>query len=122
MKISCIISGVDYKPGDPAPHGGYLAMHEWAEVQIKAGLKQEQCGRCSKWFFPQELSDIIDVSHAITTRGKPITISDRVCLGCAQTKNPKHSSDAPKTGKVADRADEKSIAYWTPGINDNASS
>ena len=23
---------------------------------------------------------------------------------------PKHSSDAPKTGKVADRADEKSIA------------
>lgn len=35
---------------------------------------------------------------------------------------PKRTPDAPKTGKVADRADDKSIAYWPDRIYDNASS
>ena len=29
----------DFQPGDQAPEG-YLAWHEWAEVQHKAGLRQ----------------------------------------------------------------------------------
>ncbi len=34
----------DFKPGDQAPEG-YLAWHEWAEVQHKAGLRPKECGR-----------------------------------------------------------------------------
>lgn len=44
----------EYKPGDLPPEG-YLAWHEWAEVQRKAGIKQVQCGRCGLWRTPQEL-------------------------------------------------------------------
>jgi hypothetical protein len=36
-------------------------------------------------------------------------------------KNLKRTPDAPKTGKVADSADDKSIAYWPDRIYDNAS-
>jgi len=43
--ILCVQPG--FKPGDQAP-SGYLAWHEWAEVQHKAGLRQKQCGRCGK--------------------------------------------------------------------------
>ena len=32
-----------FKAGDPAPEG-YLAWHDWAEVQHKAGLRQKRCG------------------------------------------------------------------------------
>lgn len=39
--------------GDPRPDG-YLAFHEWAEVQHKGGLRQQQCSTCGLWFFPQE--------------------------------------------------------------------
>jgi len=38
-----ICSTQEFKPGDPRP-AGYLAFHAWAEVQVKAGLKQERCG------------------------------------------------------------------------------
>lgn len=51
-RIVCLLAGRDYKPGDPPPDG-YLAWHEWAEVQHKAGLRQRQC-LCGKWVFPQE--------------------------------------------------------------------
>jgi len=45
-----------FKPGDQAP-AGYLAWNEWAEVQLKAGLRQKTCERCWKWKFPQEMND-----------------------------------------------------------------
>jgi len=45
----------DYKPGDPPPKG-YNDWHAWAEVQEKAGLRQVQCSRCSKWNYPQEIA------------------------------------------------------------------
>lgn len=41
------------KPGD-LPPVGYLAWHEWAEVQHKAGIRQVQCS-CGLWLFPQEV-------------------------------------------------------------------
>lgn len=45
----------EFKPGDLPPEG-YLAWHEWAEVQRKAGIVQVQCGKCGLWKTPQELS------------------------------------------------------------------
>lgn len=45
-----------FKAGDQPPTG-YLAWHEWAEVQQKAGLRQKRCERCRKFKFPQEMAD-----------------------------------------------------------------
>jgi len=36
------------------PPTEYLAWHEWAEAQVKAGRKQKQCPGCKLWLFPQE--------------------------------------------------------------------
>jgi hypothetical protein len=70
-----------YKPGDLPPEG-YLAWHEWAEVQRKAGIKQVECGRCGKWKTPQELSGVVDKTQARTSRGEKVTLSDAVCTKC----------------------------------------
>lgn len=55
MSVACILGQETYKPGDQPPDG-YLAWHEWADVQRKAGIKQEQCGECGLWRTPQEMS------------------------------------------------------------------
>jgi hypothetical protein len=55
MNIACILEQRTYNHGDPPPDG-YLAWHEWAAVQHKAGLRQRQCCRCGLWNYPQELS------------------------------------------------------------------
>ncbi|MGR9386401.1 hypothetical protein [Rhizobium leguminosarum] len=44
-----------YRGGDPAPTG-YLEWHEWARVQLRAGLRQQRCGKCNLYNFPQELT------------------------------------------------------------------
>jgi len=49
----CVLQTPVFKPGDPAP-SGYLAWHEWARVQYRAGLRQSRCACCGCWFFPQE--------------------------------------------------------------------
>jgi hypothetical protein len=72
----------DYKPGDPAPEG-YLAWHEWAEVQHKARLRQKQCGRCGLWRYPQELSDQIDRVEMQSRKG-PVMLVTAVCLKCVR--------------------------------------
>mgnify|MGYP001570905252 CR=1 FL=1 len=66
MKVHMLVQK-EYKPGDLPPEG-YLAWHEWAEVQRKAGIKQVECGRCGRWKTPQELS-----GEKIVVRGKSIT-------------------------------------------------
>jgi hypothetical protein len=71
------VSG-DYKPGDMPP-SGYLAWYEWAEVQHKAALRQVECGRCGKWRYPQELSDVVDTFTAKDRRGKPVIVTTPVC-------------------------------------------
>ena len=77
----------EFKPGDQAPEG-YLAWHEWAEVQHKAGLRQKQCGRCEKWKYPQELSDKIDIFKAKTRKG-PVTVESPVCNECNKKQPPR---------------------------------
>lgn len=59
----------DYKPGDMPPVG-YLAWHEWAEVQRKAGVKQVACSGCGLWRTPQELSDKVTTATLYTKKGK----------------------------------------------------
>lgn len=46
----CIVKR--FKPGD-LPPTDYLGWHEWARVQMKAGIRQTQC-KCGKWLTPQE--------------------------------------------------------------------
>jgi predicted transcriptional regulator len=81
MKVACILEQDTYRPGDPAPDG-YLAWHEWAEAQHKAGLRQKQCGRCGLWRYPQELSDQIDRCEMQSRKG-PVIVETAVCVKCA---------------------------------------
>lgn len=80
MHRTHILEQASYAPGDPAPEG-YLAWHEWANVQAKAGLKQVECGRCCRWKFPQELSGDID-SCTLQSRKGPVVCTTPVCLAC----------------------------------------
>lgn len=71
----------DFAPGDPPP-SGYLAWHEWAEVQTNAGLEQVRCCRCSRFKFPQELSErLIECRHT-DCAGASHTEMAPLCLGC----------------------------------------
>ena len=74
-----ILEQRDYKPGDPAPEG-YLAWHEWADTQHKAGLRQKECGRCGLWRYPQELSGQFEL---LQSGNSPITSMMAVCNDCA---------------------------------------
>lgn len=49
----CLLIEPFFKVGDPPP-AGYLEWHWWAMVQLKAGLRQKECGVCGLWKFPQE--------------------------------------------------------------------
>ena len=69
--LVCLTSQAAYKPGDPAPDG-YLAWHEWAAVQYRAGLRQRQCSRCHRYQFPSEIDEA-----ASAPAGRV------VCHGCA---------------------------------------
>ena len=79
--ILCVIES--FKPGDLPPEG-YLAWHEWAEVQRKAGIKQVECGRCGKWRTPQELSNQTDTYEAKDKIGKPVVVTTPVCSKCLE--------------------------------------
>ena len=82
IRLACLLVQEDYKPGDPAPEG-YLAWHEWAEAQHKAGLRQKQCGKCGLWRYPQELSEEFVKWDAATSRGRKVKQMAPVCLKCA---------------------------------------
>lgn len=77
----------DYKPGDQAPDG-YLAWHEWAETQHKAGLRQKECGRCGLWKYPQQLSATLDRFSVKSKRGE-IMMETPVCNDCVTDKDTK---------------------------------
>ena len=81
MKVACMLIQDTYKPGDMPPEG-YLAWHEWAEVQRKAGIKQVQCGKCGLWRTPQELSGQTMRWTAQSRKG-PVEQTAPVCSKCA---------------------------------------
>lgn len=70
-----------YRPGDDPPEG-YLAWHEWAAVQHKAGLRQRQCGVCGLWRYPQEMSEELLGVRAHDRRGRATRIVEPVCKRC----------------------------------------
>ena len=80
-RVAYLTVGGDYKPGDQPPTG-YIEWQDWATVQHKAGLRQQQCGGCGLWKFPQELSDKYQRWTAHTRRGHPIQVIAPRCLQC----------------------------------------
>lgn len=86
-QLVCILSQDEYKPGDPPPPGNHpLAMQEWADVQLKAGLQEQMCGACERFYFPQELSAHPLAWVAYTRRGRAVGINSPLCLGCAEKR------------------------------------
>ena len=51
-----ILISETYEVGSMPP-SGYVAWYDWAEAQIRGGLKQKKCDKCGKFLFPQELSE-----------------------------------------------------------------
>lgn len=87
VTLVCGLEQKRYRPGDHAPEG-YLAWHEWAEVQHKAGLRQQQCGRCGLWRYPQQLSATVDRAElTVMRKRKPtrVTVETPVCNNCSKT-------------------------------------
>lgn len=87
-KVSCLLIGKTYKPGDPPP-SEYLGWHVWAAVQHKAGLRQVRCPGCSRFRFPQEMSEKTIESRyfTISRRGREDHVDRlRICLDCARER------------------------------------
>lgn len=51
--LVCLLIDPVFKAGDQPPKS-YLAWHEWAAVQTRAGLRQRRCPVCKLYNFPQE--------------------------------------------------------------------
>lgn len=81
-----IISQQTFEVGSQPPTS-YLAWHEWAETQSKAGLKQSDCGVCGKWHFPQELSDTELTTTLKTSSGKDKIVTLKICNKCQESSN-----------------------------------
>lgn len=76
-----ILKQKTYRPGDMPPEG-YLAWHEWAEVQRKAGIKQVQCGECGLWKTPQELSGVRKEFVAKNIKNGVVSVAYDICTKC----------------------------------------
>lgn len=85
MTIVHILIMPTYKPGDPEPDG-YLQWHEWAEVQWKSGLRQQQCAVCDRWYFPQSLSDKVLRWEGKTIFGQVVQQSAPICKACEESE------------------------------------
>ena len=91
IRLACILVSPGFRPGDPPP-SGYLQRQEWADVQHKAGLRQEVCSSCCRYKFPQELSETVVNSKAKVIRGgavHEVTVNERLCLSCAARREGK---------------------------------
>ena len=63
----------DWPKGCPAPIG-YADWFEWARAQKAHGIKQEQCGICGLWLFPQDKHGLACTSaerEAVMKTGTP---------------------------------------------------
>lgn len=95
MEIACILEQDTYKPGDLPPEG-YLAWHEWAKVQHKAGIKQVPCGKCGLWVTPQEMSGEM-MRWAAQSRKGPVEQTAPICSKCAAPNECKRRCREGKT-------------------------
>ena len=82
MNALCILAGTDPQPGTMPP-SGYLAWHEWASVQHKAGLRQTTCCVCVRWYFPQELHPQVHEFVAYDKYGNEVRSTGQKCWACA---------------------------------------
>lgn len=72
----------DFKAGDQPPKGnGYIEMEEWAEAQMKAGLKQKMCSHCSRWKFPQQIESLATVLMP-DSKGRLHEVVNVTCKTC----------------------------------------
>lgn len=55
---------MDTWPKGCAAPSGYVEWHNWAEAQDAHGLKQTRCGRCHRYYFPQEKPEHMTCSAA----------------------------------------------------------
>jgi len=84
MKLIHMTAQKDYDVGSQPPEG-YLAWHEWAEVQSKKGkLKQCECGKCGLWKFPQELSNQTLTTSGKYRSGRVKIIVSKICNECVK--------------------------------------
>lgn len=82
-----IDGAADYKPGDDPPDG-LIDWYGWAEVQHKAGLRQEKCPWCALWKYPQELSGETVTVRATDRKGKVTSEGvQRVCKKCVRQRD-----------------------------------
>ena len=84
----------EYKAGDPEPTG-YLQWHEWAAVQHKAGLRSKECGRCGRWNYPQQLSEVTDKAELQSRKGL-VTVETPVCNECNTAKRAQAQKEQSK--------------------------
>lgn len=88
-----------FKPGDPEPVG-YIDWYEWADVQIKAGLKTKTCAICRRFYFPQSMSKR-NFGRTITRgKNKGQWRRSHVCLGC-EDRAVEASDGKPTEGEEA---------------------
>lgn len=96
MRLIHLTVQQDYAVGSQPPEG-YLAWHEWAEIQSKKGkLKQCECGKCGLWKFPQELSNETVATSAKDRFGRSVFIVSKICNKCAEDNLCQPSHSQPK--------------------------
>jgi len=91
----CILAG--------CPAGGIVL-----DPFMGAGTTAVVCANLGRNYIGIELNP--EYVHIANERIKQATRQERLFIGDEKFFDPKRTPDAPKTGKVADRADEKSIA------------
>ena len=94
MESITITAQADFQPGD-LPPDGYLAWHEWADVQRRAGIRQTECPTCGLWRTPQELSSR-EISYLLKDRfGSEMRFSEYQCRKCFNKHLLLMQSDTP---------------------------
>lgn len=85
MKVHLMVQR-EFKPGDlpPDDSAGYLAWHEWADAQRKAGIRQKPCASCGGWKTPQEMSGRAQEFSAFDSFGRKVIYGGNVCSDCSR--------------------------------------
>lgn len=95
--------GVEYQPGS-LPPSGYNGFFDWADVQEKAGLKQEMCSNCCLWKYPQEMYVSEQYEYVDARTGDTVLLWSPKCRECCGKDNSTttlpHLNQSKPIGKV----------------------